>query len=43
MDEFVRAQKKMIEKKTSLYILINQTTRTNLKKKRQNEKLKKVL
>jgi hypothetical protein len=39
MDEFVRAQKKLIEKKTSLYILISQTTKTNAKeKKRRTEK-----
>lgn len=30
MDEFVRAQKKSLnEKKTSLYILVSQTTKTN--------------
>ncbi len=42
MDEFVHAQKKTDRKKTSLYILISQTTKTNAKEKKEEEKLKKI-
>jgi hypothetical protein len=37
----VHAQKKLVEKKTSLYILVSQTTKTNAKEKKKE--LKKIL
>ncbi len=41
MDEFVHAQKKTDRKKTSLYILISQTTKTNAEEKEERKKTEK--